>query len=264
MTTQAHLSAVIRAQAIYSMAPDGSVYRALAIRQDRIHAAAADPAAFDDDVGPQTTVVDLPSLTILPAFFDNHNHLGEASRNNLFVSVGKATSIVEMIELIRQRAARTPPGAWIQTSNDWHQDRFAEHRMPTADDLDAATTNHPVVARRGGHLAVVNSRALKAAGITRDTPDPPGGSLGHTPSGDPDGVLVGGAQYALLRIPTPAPDEQLEHCGQRQRRSLPPASAVCAIHLRAPETCSSTAWRWTAALRQFASARCRWCTRAAR
>jgi predicted amidohydrolase YtcJ len=210
MTTQTQLDTVVRAQTIYSLAPDRTVQRALAIRGGRVLAASPDPTAFDGDVARGTSVLDVRSLTILPAFFDNHNHLGEASRNNLFVAVGKATSIAEMVELIRRRAAQTPPGEWIQTSNDWHEDRFVEHRLPTAADLDAATTSHPVVARRGGHLAVVNSEALRISGITRDTPDPPGGSLGHTSSGDPDGVLVGGAQYALLRIPAPALDEQLE------------------------------------------------------
>jgi predicted amidohydrolase YtcJ len=210
VTTQTQLDTVIRARAIYSLAPDRTVHRALAIRGNRIFDASSDPARFDAESAPGTSVLDLPSLTIMPAFFDNHNHLGEASRNSLFVGVGKATSIAEMVELIRERAAHTPPGEWIQTSNDWHQDRFVEHRLPTAADLDAATTAHPVVARRGGHLAVVNSEALTISGITCDTPDPPGGRLGHASSGEPDGILEGGAQYIFLRIPEPALDEQLE------------------------------------------------------
>src|SRR5215471_12925496 len=209
MTATTRVDTLIRARAIYPLAADRSVYRALAIGGERIVGVSPDRDGFDSDRASGTSLIDVPSLTILPAFFDNHNHLGEASRNNLFVGVGKAASISEMVELIRERAARTPAGEWIQTSNDWHQDRFVERRVPTAADLDVATNNHSVVARRGGHMAVVNSVALKMSGITRDTADPPGGHVGHTPSGDPDGALEGGAQYALLRIPEPALEEQL-------------------------------------------------------
>jgi predicted amidohydrolase YtcJ len=203
------IDTLIRARAIYPLGTDRSVHRGLAIRGDRIVALSPRPDAFDADRTPGTSVLEVPSLTILPAFFDNHNHLGEASRNSLFVNVGKATSIAEMVDLVRQRAAHTPPGEWIQTSNDWHQDRLVELRLPNAADLDAATTAHPVVARRGGHLAVINSLAMKLSGITRGTADPPGGHVGHTDAGEPDGILEGGAQYALLRIPETPANEQL-------------------------------------------------------
>src|SRR5262249_43555167 len=146
---------------------------------------------------------------VMPAFFDNHNHLGEASRNSLFVDVGDVHSIAELVERIRQRAATTPAGAWIQTSNNWNQDQLAEKRLPTAADLDAATTDHPVITRRGGHMAILNSVAMRLSGIDRGTPDPPGGRLGHTSEGEPDGTLEGGAQYALVHLPPPSLDDQV-------------------------------------------------------
>src|SRR5262249_40856063 len=153
-----------------------------------------DPHGLDALVSPQTRVLDAPGLTLLPAFLDNHNHLNEASLNSLFVQVGKARNINEFVALIRERAVTAPPGEWVQTSSDWNQEQLAEKRLPTSADLDQATTEHPVISRRGGHLAIVNSVALRMAGIDRQTLDPPGGRLGRNVDGEPDGVLEGGAQ----------------------------------------------------------------------
>jgi predicted amidohydrolase YtcJ len=186
-----------------------STYRAVAIKGDRITAVSPDPHGLDAAITPATRVIDDARLAVLPAFFDNHLHLAEASSSSLFVQVGAATSIREFVDLVAERAARTPAGEWIQTSNDWNQEQFAEKRLPTAADLDGASEDHPVVARRGGHLAVVNSVALRLSHIDRDTPDPMGGRLGRTAEGDPNGVLEGGAQYALLHVPPPPLDAQL-------------------------------------------------------
>jgi predicted amidohydrolase YtcJ len=201
---------VVRGGAIYAMDPPRNVYRAVAIAGGRIVAVSSDANGLNRElIGPTTQVVDDPTLTVLPAFFDNHNHLGEASRNSLFVEVGDARSIDDFVDRIRQWAARTPAGQWIQTSNNWSQEQLLERRLPLAADLDQATRDHPVIARRGGHLAILNSAGLRLAAIDRTTPDPPGGRLGHTPEGEPDGTLEGGAQYALVQIPPPSVDDQV-------------------------------------------------------
>src|SRR5262249_56623081 len=74
---------------------------------------------------------------------------------------------------------------------------LVDNRLPTLGELDAAAPDHPVLARRGGHLAVVNSAALRAAGVGADTPDPPGGKIGRLADGSRDGVLEGGAVYQV-------------------------------------------------------------------
>jgi len=204
---------LLRAAAAYSMDSHRSVHRAVAIERERIVAVSGDPHGLDHLVTPNTRVPEDDSLTVLPAFFDNHNHLGEASLNSLFVAVGSARSIGEFVELVRKRATTTPRGEWIQTSSNWNQGQLAEKRLLTATDLDAATREHPIISRRGGHMAIVNSAAMRLAGIDRNTPDPPGGRLGRTPDGEPNGILEGGAQYALLNVPPPAVDEQLTSLG---------------------------------------------------
>jgi predicted amidohydrolase YtcJ len=199
------------------MSPDNAVPRALAIRAGAIVALANEPNGLDGLITRDTRVIDDPALTWLPAFYDTHNHLLEATRNATFVPVHQARTIGEMVSLIRAQATRTPRGRWIQSSNAWHERRLAEGRLPTAQELDQATRDHPVIVRRGGHMAVLNSRGLEVSGITAATPDPPGGHLGRLPNGALDGMLEGGAQYALVHVPALPIDEQVagveQSCG---------------------------------------------------
>lgn len=201
---------VIRAGAIYSMAEDRAVYRAIALRDEWIIAISSDPRGLDALISSGTHVVDDPTLTLLPALYDTHNHLLEAARNFSMVPLDQAHSIAEVVDLIRQRATGTPPGQWIQTTNAWNEANLAERRLPTAVELDAATSEHPVLVRRGGHNGVANSRALQLAGITRETPDPRGGTYGRLPDGTPNGILEGSAVYVVAGlIPAPAFQEQV-------------------------------------------------------
>ena len=200
---------VIRAGRIYSMSPDREVFRSLAIHGDTIVEVSPDPDGLEYLIGAGTRVIDNRQLTVLPAFCDTHNHLLEATRNRSLVPIDRARSIDDVVQLIRERASRLPAGQWIQTSNGWNEKNLIEHRLPTAAELDEATTAHPVLLRRGGHMAVVNSLALAVSGIDVTTVDPPGGKLGRLSDGTPNGILEGGAQYALLHVPSLPIDEQL-------------------------------------------------------
>jgi len=99
--------------------------------------------------------------------------------------------------MVADAARDAAPGAWILTSIGWHESNLAENRLPTLAELDAAAPDHPVLTRRAGHFAVVNSAALRAAGIGAGTPDPPGGKIGRLADGSRDGVLEGGAVYQV-------------------------------------------------------------------
>jgi predicted amidohydrolase YtcJ len=111
---------------------------------------------LDGLITPGASIIDQPALTLLPAFIDTHNHLLEATRNRALVPVQNAHSPEEFIDLIRNRAMATK-GRWIQTSNAGHEENLTERRLPTALELDKATTDHPVLVRRGGHMAGANS-----------------------------------------------------------------------------------------------------------
>jgi predicted amidohydrolase YtcJ len=201
---------VIRAGAIYSMAPNRNVYRAIALRDEWIVAVSEDPHGLDGLITSGTHVVDDPRLTLIPAFFDTHNHFIIAARNMGNVSADQAHSIAELVELIRQQAAQTPPGQWVQTVDAWHESNLTEGRLPTAPELDQATREHPVWVKRGGHIGVANSLALKLANITRDTPDPKGATIKRFPDGTPNGILLEAAAWQLVsQLIPPLPTEQL-------------------------------------------------------
>jgi predicted amidohydrolase YtcJ len=186
---------LIRARAIRSMT--GRTYRSVGVRGAEIVAVSAEPDGLDDLAGRATVVVDAGELTVLPAFADAHEHLMEASRNTLLVPVDRAASVAEFTATVAAAARDAAPGSWIMTSMAWHESNLAENRLPTGAELDAAAGGHPVLARRGGHLAIASSAALRAAGIGPGTPDPPGGRIGRMPDGGPDGLLEGGAVYQV-------------------------------------------------------------------
>ena len=117
----------------------------MATREDTIIGLSKEAYGLDSFVSAETRVVDDPELTLLPPFIDTHNHLLEATRNEGLVRVETARSLKDFLDLISIRASRTPQGRWIQTSNVWHEHGLAENRLPTARELDQATSDHPVL-----------------------------------------------------------------------------------------------------------------------
>ena len=123
----------------------GTPFRSMATREDTIIGLSKEAYGLDSFVSAETRVVDDPELTLLPPFIDTHNHLLEATRNEGLVRVETARSLKDFLDLISIRASRTPQGRWIQTSNVWHEHGLAENRLPTARELDQATSDHPVL-----------------------------------------------------------------------------------------------------------------------
>jgi predicted amidohydrolase YtcJ len=203
---------VVRAGTIRTMDPEAGPVTALAVHDGRI-AATAGPGREDDLLtawrGPATVVLDDPRLVVMPAFVDTHNHLMLAARNILGVPVSGAREIAELVGRIRDRAASTPPGRWVITAADWHELQLAERRLPTARELDQATTAHPVLLLRGGHNGVLNSAGLRAAGIGPGTPDVAGGFIARDAAGHPAGWVQDAALELALRVLPPLPEEAL-------------------------------------------------------
>jgi predicted amidohydrolase YtcJ len=200
---------LLRVNAAHSMRAPGETYRSLALRGGQIVAVSSEPDGLDHLDLPDEAVVDLRDLTLLPAFADAHEHLLEASRNTMLVPVDQAHSVGEFTAMVRDAAATAAPGEWILTSMAWHESNLAENRMPTGSELDAVEPNNPVLARRGGHLAVANTAALEVAGIDATTANPPGGSIGRLADGRPSGLLEGGAVYQVAGFAPPLSEAQL-------------------------------------------------------
>lgn len=148
--------------------------QAIAIWGDRISAVGSntDMRAL---AGATTKLVDIGGKTIVPGFIDAHSHPAVSGRLHLRQVDADLRSIAAIQAAIRERAAKTPKGEWVLAFK-YDDTKTSEGRFLTREDLDAATTEHPVyVEHRGGHSAYVNSLALERAGIKADTPDPSGG-----------------------------------------------------------------------------------------
>jgi predicted amidohydrolase YtcJ len=141
-------------------------------------------------IGPNTRVIDLHKQFAMPGFNDAHAHLFSAAYAKLEVDLSGAKSLAEFQQRIRDRLKGYKSGEWI-LGRGWDHTLWPEKKFPTRQDLDALSTEHPMLfGRLDGHVAVANSRALKIAGIKRGTPDPPGGHIERdAKSGEPTGML---------------------------------------------------------------------------
>ncbi|HVU67294.1 MAG TPA: amidohydrolase [Ktedonobacteraceae bacterium] len=139
--------------------------------------------------GQQTELVDLRGQTVLPGFIDAHIHLLSTAYRAHYIDAADCQSEEEVAELVRQRAAQTPAGQWIQGGR-WYKGTWPGQRFPGKASLDAAAPAHPVALwSKDGHLLWVNSLALQRAGIDEHTPDPANGAILRDSSGQPSGIL---------------------------------------------------------------------------
>lgn len=184
----------------------GGAVEAVAVTGERISAVGKKSDVLKTK-GPGTKVVDLKGMTMLPGFVDAHGHFpvgGLFSRVYVDLQsppVGAITTMDELIARLRERAASTPKGAWIQGAG-YDDTLLAEKRHPTRTDLDRVSPDHPIyIIHVSGHMAAANSAALKLAGITKDTPPPTGGKFRTDPvTGEPSGVLEETAMGAVAAL----------------------------------------------------------------
>lgn len=150
---------------------------------------------------------DMKGRVLMPGLIDAHGHLmglGFALRQ---LDLSGTSSLAEAQQAIR--AASQRGGEWV-TGRGWNQLRWGMEAFPTAADLDAATGTRPAwLVRVDGHAGWANSAALRAAGITRATKDPPGGRILRDAAGNPTGVLIDKAMdLVAARVPPPSPLER--------------------------------------------------------
>jgi hypothetical protein len=195
---------------------------AVAIVADRI-AAVGSVAEIDQWRGAQTKVENAGGKLLLPGFNDAHVHFISGGRQLDAVDLKDADTPREFAERIAVRARRTPPGEWIE-GGDWDEQRWTPPQLPTKELIDPVTPNTPVfVGRYDGHIGLANSLALKLAGITPKTPDPPGGQIVRDKNGNPTGVLKDAAQSLVSKAIPPLTHEQRLRAA---RRALSYAASV--------------------------------------
>ncbi len=158
--------------------------------------------------GARTKVIDVHGRRVVPGFNDAHVHFYDGGSALASVQLRDARSPEEFRDRIAQFASHLPKGRWI-LNGEWDHENWTPARLPTRQLIDGVTGDHPVfVDRLDGHMALANSLALKMAGVTRDTPDPPGGTVVRDANGEPTGILKDAARAYVERvIPAPTPAE---------------------------------------------------------
>ena len=165
--------------------------------------------------GASTRVIDAGGKLVLPGFNDAHVHFVSGGQQLDAVDLNDATSAEEFVKRVAQQASKTPKKQWI-TGGDWDETKWSPAQLPTKEMIDAVTPDNPVFLNRyDGHMSLANSIALRLAGVTASTPDPPGGSIVRDAQGNPTGALKDAAMDYVFKVIPPLSHDQRLHAVQR-------------------------------------------------
>jgi hypothetical protein len=185
-------------------APDVILHRGLFTTLDRSNPTASAVAIKDGKfsavgrdaeimplAGPNTRLIDLKGRRALPGLIDNHLHIIRGGLNfNMELRWDGVRSLADAMGMLKRQVAVTPAPQWVRVVGGFTEHQFAEKRLPTIDELNAVAPDTPVFLLHLYDRAILNGAALRAAGYTKDTPQPPGGEIVRDASGNPTGLLL--------------------------------------------------------------------------
>jgi hypothetical protein len=149
--------------------------------------------------GPSTVVVDGRGRRGIPGLSDNHLHIIRGGLNyNLELRWDGVPSLADAMAMLREQVARTPAPQWVRVVGGFTEHQFAERRLPTFEELNAAAPDTPVFILHLYDRALLNGAALRAVGYTKDTPEPPGGEIVRDAVGNPTGLLLARPNALIL------------------------------------------------------------------
>src|SRR5262245_3083291 len=149
--------------------------------------------------GPNTRVLDLNGRTVIPGLNDSHLHVIRGGLNfNMELRWDGVPSLADALRVLKEQARRTPPPQWVRVVGGWTEFQFAERRMPTLAEINAASQDTPIFVLHLYDRAILNGAALRACGYTKDTPDPPGGEIQRDKQGNPTGMLIARPNATIL------------------------------------------------------------------
>ena len=161
--------------------------------------------------GPTTKVIDVGGRTVIPGLNDSHMHPIRGGLNyNMELRWDGVPSLADALRRLKHQAARTPPPQWVRVIGGWTEFQFAERRMPTLEEINAAAPDTPVFVLHLYDRAWLNGAALRAVGYTKDTPDPPSGEIQRDKQGNPTGLLIA-RPNAMILYSTLAKGPKLSH-----------------------------------------------------
>ena len=168
---------IIRNGLVTTLDPAHPNASAVAIADGRFIAVGAD-AEILSRAASDSPVIDAGGRRVIPGLMDSHTHVIRGGLNyNLELRWDGVPSLAEAMRLLREQAHRTPPPHWVRVVGGFSESQFAEKRLPTLAELNAAAPDTPVFILRLYDRALLNRAALRAVGYTKDTPDPPGGLI---------------------------------------------------------------------------------------
>ncbi|WP_095179523.1 amidohydrolase [Pseudomonas sp. Irchel 3F6] len=171
---------------------------AVAIKDGRFVAVGNDAEAMALK-GSATQVVDMKGRCVIPGLNDSHLHLIRGGLNyNLELRWEGVPSLADALRMLKDQADRTPTPQWVRVVGGWNEFQFAEKRMPTLEEINQAAPDTPVFILHLYDRALLNRAALRVAGYTRDTPNPPGGEIVRDSNGNPTGMLVARPNAMIL------------------------------------------------------------------
>ena len=149
--------------------------------------------------GPKSLRVDLRGKRVIPGLIDNHLHVIRGGLNfNMELRWEGVRSLADAMAMLKQQVANTPPPQWVRVVGGFTEHQFAEKRLPTIEELNAVAPDTPVFLLHLYDRALLNAAALRAAGYTRETPNPPGGEIVRDGNGHPTGLLLAKPNAAIL------------------------------------------------------------------
>ena len=189
---------VVRNARVFTGDPRRPAASAVAIRAGRI-LNVSDDHGVARHVAPSTRVVDAVGRRVIPGLVDSHMHVIRTGLHYLLeLRWDGVRSLRQALWMLREQAARTPEGQWVRVVGGWCKDQFAEQRLPTISELNAAAPDTPVMVTHLYQCVLLNRAAVAAAGLTRESPEVPGGQIVRDHAGEPTGVLLAAPAAGLL------------------------------------------------------------------
>jgi predicted amidohydrolase YtcJ len=207
--------------------------QALAVRGETIVAVGTDKQ-IEAFIGDATQVIDLGGKLAIPGFIDSHAHFTSIGRAKMQLDLVKAKNWDEIIAMVAEAVENAQPGEWI-LGRGWHQEKWDKVPEPNVDglpyhhDLSKVSPDNPVLlSHASGHASYANAKAMELAGITKETPDPPGGEIVRDADGNPIGVFRETAQRLVSRGMSHYMDERTpEQVDAEQRKIVELAAKEC-------------------------------------
>jgi hypothetical protein len=171
---------------------------AVAIAEGRI-LETGDERSILQRAGSTTRIIDLKGRAVIPGLNDSHIHVIRGGLNyNMELRWDGVPSLTIALRMLKEQALRTPAPQWVRVVGGWSEFQFTERRMPTLEEINAASPDTPVFVLHLYDRALVNRAGLRALGYAKETPDPPGGLIERDRHGNPTGLLIAKPNALIL------------------------------------------------------------------